>query len=48
MMTALNGQERTVQEFCDLGVATGWKLERVDPTKEAPERMSALVFSPVA
>jgi hypothetical protein len=42
MLVLLNGKERTVLEFIELGETTGWKLEDVKPGL-----MNAMVFSAV-
>ena len=44
MMVMLNGQERTLEEFVELGDATGWKLEVVD--RHNAVKMCSLVFVP--
>ncbi|KAI0267868.1 S-adenosyl-L-methionine-dependent methyltransferase [Gloeopeniophorella convolvens] len=41
MLTILNGQERTFEQFIALGAATGWKLEGAKPGP-----LTAFVFSP--
>ncbi|KAI0261389.1 S-adenosyl-L-methionine-dependent methyltransferase [Gloeopeniophorella convolvens] len=41
MLTILNGQERTFEEFVALGAATGWKLEGAKPGP-----LTAFVFAP--
>ena len=40
MLNLLGGQERTLEEFANLGEATGWKLEGV---KSGP--LVAVMFS---
>lgn len=40
MMNLLNGQERTVVQFAELGEAAGWKLESVKPGG-----MAAFIYS---
>jgi hypothetical protein len=42
MLTLFNGQERTFEQFLNLGAATGWKLEGVKPGP-----LTSLVFTPV-
>ncbi|KAI0064254.1 S-adenosyl-L-methionine-dependent methyltransferase [Artomyces pyxidatus] len=42
MMILINGEERTLSQFVELGNATGWKLESIKPGM-----LAALVFSVV-
>ncbi|KAI0068103.1 S-adenosyl-L-methionine-dependent methyltransferase [Artomyces pyxidatus] len=41
MLNIINGQERTLNQFVELGAVTGWKLDGVKPGI-----LAALVFSP--
>ena len=41
MLSLLDAQERTFRDFTDLGHATGWKLEGVQPGP-----LAAIVFGP--
>ena len=41
MLNFLDGRERTLEEFANLGQATGWKLEGVKPGPLAAVMFSA-------